>query len=1638
MSELRPTNAYLGMNLDAVISQVKPGQVTYALNAVIAATDGNSITYQNEEANELCFTPPDGYTIIGRLPIIEKNLTVYWLVNQSTGDSEIGVVTNCIYTRKINDKCLNFSIDDPILKAVSKVTSCSTEVYWPSKRNPRRYLDLDNLPYTEVRQGDSENPCDVSISTSIDCNKLNIQPSFSIPQLDYQAVESEGEITAGDYQFAFQYCNSLGEGYTSYYSVTNPLPIYDFFRVSPDFNYPVGKSIVVNISDIDVTGVFDYFNLAVIKTINNISSVDIVGTYQIESSSQRVIYTGQSKSGIQVSIDDIFEKFPIYDTAADITTVQDTLVWADLTTTERLNYQQIVSKLEPEWVSWRLPANRKQFADELNAADLRGFMRDEVYALELVFLLKNGHQTDSFPFIGRPAEPSDLTPVNNGDSNFEEDLCTPAAPKPRWKVYNTASVLGTDPAFNPDDDCYQGPYQYGKFAYWESTETYPCNEQIWGDLQGQPQRHFKFPDTAVSPHHDDVGNIYTLGVRINLRQLYDLIRNSSLTQAQKEAIQGVKIVRGNRANNKSVIAKGLIFNVGEYTKKGTTYFYPNYPFNDLRPDPFIATDSNEPADVSAISSGDEQQNDGDNETTMYETQIEPDKWPADGQIVQLRYDGRFARRTRKILRVYFDGGKIYDSGGINGTDGSGFSLTIQLKRTNNSRIDIISKLSVFGTFTQNVVTTNNITGVDFTQNHTVRMTAQSEKYAGRTIIPDDGDIVTTGVDISYKVVSLQAGDVELLHGFETEDSRKRFTFHSPDTSFYQPFPGSVLKLESVEYGTTRSHFVEVKNHAKYAFPSLESYIVALGVGVGIGFLSGTYGVSTNVFSGSAAFTAFNVFQDVIFRLLPKKSMSYQFNSLGNYSNTKPVPNDTGDKIRRLDIATYLPSGMQGVGDTHIVNNYQRESSLYLRTTDILPDPASITGIPEDNSRFTLGQVSCRDEMYSRDISAFYSAIKNIVPDQYGQIHSYSIVDTGYQFKIDVTKDFTGPAEVDVFGGDTFINKFAFKRKLPFFLDNRVGFPDGADVYYNQLGNIGYPKYWFSTDIKRGDGGSFNVGALFGVKVNNFDCENAAFFYDAGKIYLFAYGIVNFFVESAVNVDMRQATDAKQGDYYPHVGTDIPDDWLQESFVPIAYDNTYNYNKTYSKQNIENVFTGLPVDFIPGQQCKQTLPNRAIYSEQQQDVINYKRNNWLIYRPVSLFDFPLNYGKLVSLDGIESRQLLARFENKTLLYNALLTAQSSVADVYLGQTMLSKSVPPIDFAETDTGYAGTQNKFMLKTEYGHVTIDAKRGQVLLFNGRQPEDLGGEYLSLWLTRNLNFQILDYFPAYNIDNNFKGVGLHGVYDTLYDRILITKLDYALINPAVVYNPQSGTFTLDGDVVNLGDERYFRNVSFTLSYNFKTKSWISFHTYLPLFYVPDINKFHTSMGVGVWTHNTVQSSYNTFYGVVKPYIIEYPLAFKFQDEILQCVKDYTKVNKITNTQTFVQTDDAFFNKAMIYNDQQHSGVRNLVHKPKNNMAAYLGYPKVNPDSVDILFVKSNNFYNYNGFWDVVKDQSQPIWTYPGESQSFDKDLNTSNMQYSGRSFKKYPIVAKDCRVRHILDNRGDIRLTSQFVISETQLSYK
>ena len=1535
--------AVLGLNLDNIASEIPEGNWTNAMNSAVENFNGQMITIQNDTANIACITFPDGFVTVGIKNAVEISRVIYWLLNPNTGDCQIGYSNydECIYNTLIDSSCLNFSLDYPIKKAVIKTTNCSTQVYWTDNKNPRRYLDFNNLPLTNGQ---------------VDCNKLLIQPNFSIPSTIPTLVDNGGNLVAGTYQFAVQYSNVLGEGYTQYYNITNPIGVFADVATL-NFNFPTNKAISIAISGLDTSGVFPYFNLAVIKTVNSIPTYELVGTYFIDKSTFSYVYTGSDLSPTALTSTEVVELFNYYNTAEDIYVVDNVLGWANLKGPDDINYQDIWSKVHLQWITYQLPYNQAEaYYNGVNTAEYKGYLRDEVYAFEGCFILKNGMQTRSFHIPGRVANSNDFTIVNNQDAqNITNDLCHTQKSLPNWQVYNTGSLIGNVPGFNSNSDpCSVGPYEYGEMAYWESQERYPNNPTIWGSLANQQIRHHKFPDSTITHIHQGMEFVYPIGVRIDPSSLYNAVNSSSLTQQQKSDIVGFKIFRANRKGNESVTARGIFNNVGKYTKNGQSYLYPNYPYNDLRPDPFFTTQQ------------------------------------------------------------------------INAN--SGFQAQYQLQ------------------------------------------------------------------------------------GFQDRTS-SRFTFHSPETHFGSPsLGGGYVKVETIEYGTSYSHFVQVEKNAKYQFLNENASIVALFMAL-VSVIDTSISVSTSTgFSSSTQLNWSNIaptyinILDIIKKLTTSFNYGYSFNSYGVYDKYYKVPN-TGNKIRAINTAKYITSGVQTGEQGSTINNIHRESSVYIHTQQDLPYCTAYSNtIPQDTSRFNMGSLGAGSTVFSTNlvsqnladltqirsnpINTYYGTIKRVLEAQYGEVYSYATIDTGFYSNFDFTQSVSEfPA---IFGGDTFINKFALKTKIPFFLDNTVKAPDNTDIAYDELANLGYAMYWLSTKplpfdsaaltnitdlLTNNSGLGWFLNLLYSVvalpaaiiqciiqlfttfyeisnRYVNIDIPSNQGFQKTGAMYLFAYGIPNFFVESTVNVDYRQAYNDLEGNYYPRVSTNIPDEWVQEVNVSISNDNTYLYNPTYSRQNSEPIVTHLRADWTQANSCFTNYPYRTIYSEQSNT--EEVRNNWLLYKPLSLYDFPKSYGQLVSLDKLENKQILARFYNKSQIYNALTTLEASQGPaVTLGNPELFFATPPIDIAETDIGYAGAQHKLLLRTEFGHVFVDARRGQIILYtNGKGGKDLADIGMDKWFSKNLPFYISNHFPQIDVDNAFNGIGLHGVYDAFYQRIILTKLDYDLVKAGVSYS--NGTFYAPGgEPITLDNTDYFCNKSWTLSYSFKTNSWVSFHSFIPNFYIPHPNYFQSGInnktitgttirntklpniayGSSLWNHHNTYFEFNKYYGVSYPYMIEYPFSFKEGEQILQSVREYCTAFVYQDWDIFYEPDEVvYFNKAIVYNRQQCTGTLNLVPKPTANLQAYSQYPIINSNSKDVLVAKTDHLYNFNILWDIVKDKTKSFWKNTCTPQVCSTTLDDSVLDYSNMSFKKYPLRAKDCRIRLTSDNRNDVKFINRFILTQTE----
>jgi hypothetical protein len=835
--------------------------------------------------------------------------------------------------------------------------------------------------------------------------------------------------------------------------------------------------------------------------------------------------------------------------------------------------------------------------------------------------------------------------------------------------------------------------------------------------------------------------------------------------------------------------------------------------------------------------------------------------------------------------------------------------------------------------------------------------------------------------------------------------------------------------------------------------------------------------------------------DILEKLIPNANFAYQYNSVGKYNQFESIPN-AGNKRRFLDIGLYANDKIVELNDDAPLHNRLRETSVYLKTNGSFPthNPTLST----DTTRFTIEQANLQDnpqQEVESNTRAYYASIKRNFPNQYGQIENIRYVSTGYSGKFyqnDRGEYVLEKKYYPAFGGDTYINKFALKRKHSFFTRNLANLPakvDNVPFDYWLFPNLGYPTYYIGespeeltaalsssliTGISAGlvtalgialvpgtaaTSGivlnaaiSATLGTVFSafVKKNNLDADPNSFFYQKGFFYTASYGIPIFYVESDVNVDLRHGRNDLEENFYPNVGDGIPDDWLHEVNVPIKYDNFYSYNATYSAQNLS---PNLPYRLkYPDLGCLTYHQNRVIYSDPANSS-NYLSDAWRVFRPGNFYDFPKQGGRLIDLNSGENERVYARFENTTKVYNSRITlSTTSPYQLEIGNAEMFKQ-KPVELSKTDLGYIGTQHKAYVKCEYGTFWVDAKRGHIYQITGDGFNEIKTENNFNWFKHNLPFQIIKDFPEVDIDNPQSGLGIVMGWDERYERVFIIKLDYRVrkdITGQVSYEDRKFFYqdNVGKTQVELTDSTIFENKSWTVAYSPKLKNFISFYSYLPNFFVPQLGHFqtivNTGAGASLWNHNLSVYTYQTYYGTLYPYILEYcvnsfpQISSVNSVTILEDIQEYYSDYEYYSLGTTNNTNLANFTKAIIYNKEQSSGVIKLIPEIFGNTRQKITYPRMTATGIEALISRREHVSTFNGFWNVAaQGNGQPLWStqwsdlvtqYP-----IDKVPNTKSVRPASVSYQKSKIKSDFARIRLIQDAYSRFKFINTIQITQT-----
>ena len=1595
------------------------GNWTYARNASNNSRKGDLGKLGTEFGNVLCTIAP--FTVIGAIHIVGTRWMVFSTNNYQ---SEIGIFDEgaCTYEKLVRDACLNFQTSH-LIKGVSRATfDCSYKAYFADGINPDRVVDIENIPWKQIcddSNGSLPGGCitcvdklDADGNKILDCDKIRLESYLTYPNIKIAKGVSGGSMLNGSYHVHICYTVN-GQQVSDYSTMSNVVSLWSHENIN--------NAIEIQLDNLDTD--FDDFDLVLVSTISEKTVARKIGSYSTSQSAVIIDFVDLTLP--IVSLESLPILTPVPDKSEGI--YENGMYALRVAPTEKFefNYQPLANQIQ-SW--WTCVEYTKEYYK--NAGVNVGYMRDEVYPFFIRWIHNTGDKTKAYHIPGRgPVDykvPSDAGGVAAtlkenenapGSANIIEQGYAPKV----FEVYNTAWVDNTNlPVPNPVLPDGGVVIQRGRMAYHESSEFYPDkNPTVWNasahlwsasqqpdhDLCGKQIRHHKFPENVISSggtkntksnHYSDGGDkIRIMGVQFeNIKPPVD---NNGV---RIKSIVGYEILRGSRNGNKTVLYKGLINNMFEYDlpsvvnagkQKG---MYANYPFNDLRPDPFISKAPGitevtgkviklVPNDVVNRKNFTFHSPD-----TMFvkpflvddELKIYGEMWGmSKGHYKPVDEHPRHKFITNFAFTVSVIVGIGYAIGKVSGTRSTKYTSA----KTDGSSIPWYELYAGFGNGAGFSIPFLSVAGA-----------------AGKA-----ADLISQGLEGVSTV-----GDVFTGQNFGVASSNYVAKSVAMAAGYVAGLvPGSQQISGDLEIGYDNVDRAPGLLRAITAIPVFTNY---LGEGT-------------------------NSFMELIKSVSRYSQFAYQYVSVCQYENFG-IPNPANIR-KKLHDAKYLNPGLYDLytpSQNYVINHIHRQETVVLTTTSNVLDPTTqdISRPPRINN--LEGSAQLADNFYRA--SSHYVAIKNRLRNQYGQLTNIKIIPT-QSFIYDVNQS---KSDI-VFGGDTYIGRYSEKNTLYYFQQWLKGEPDGAELNYRLHQMFEYTSYWMNTENYDFSDFTSSIGDAFKNAADRMFKSNPnaaqAFFNTLGTpsslhvfdkngngeglftlkkayMYLFNSGVREFFVESELNIDYRDYGEVIEKRHYPIT-----------SNLDAIFHNNIIKNDNYYKLDRSLAVSFLPFAKVPWSTIQELKYNpllyascytkrirRVLYSLPQQTET--KKDNWSVFLPYDYKDFD---SEVTAIKPIDKTAALILFKNSApgLLPGVDTLQTGSGTKLQIGDgNLFARELQRLSNSERSYEYGSCQSRLsVINTPTGLYWMCLNQGKLFQYAGGIKE-LSLNHNEFWINQYLPYKLKEDFPNFDIDDNpVAGIGCQTIYDNEYGIVYFCKKDYSLKDEFKGPNPLmtveykgDGIFLIGGMFeTHVGNPMYFNNASWTISYDPMINHFVSFHDWHPDLAMSGKNTFITTKVNGFWRHNKSVTNYCNYYGDSYPFEVEFELDLKLEVTTLRSIEYYIEASIYDkNEYDKYLLLDRNFDEAVIYNAEQISGTLKLNLNPKNDLSDMLSYPKVNFNSIDILYSKEEQKYRFNQFWDIVKDRGEysnvkeTIWKT--EDNGYIRSINPNSINYQKSEFER------------------------------------
>lgn len=1661
-----------GMMMDFDDLIVPEGVWLRARNAVNNSQNGNFGVIGNEPSNVECTTV--SYDVIGLIYISDGKWVVF-----STNDtsSEIGIYLEdgCNYTtlyKEVRSTCLNFRRTNLITGISREKFDCTRQIYFADGLNPDRSFaikqdlsaivddyfveTIDEFPTGE----DSDELCEITIYNfgQLDCDKIRLNPLMNPPCIKLKRGDYSGSLLNGTYQ-AFVAYTIDGQKVTDYIGISNPQSLYKHENAN--------SSLELVVEYIDDR--FDEFELVIVSYYNGQTQAKKMGNYSTQTGSIHIDII--SKELPAIPTDNLPLVSTIYEKSEAIYRNGPYAIRIAPTSKLDFNYQPLANLIETEWFATAYPEDYYY-----RGGNKTTYLRDEVYSFFIRWVYSDGQKSPSFHIPGRAKDDTDEVilsgPALQSVTNNPEEI-----DNQRWRYVNTATrtapvppnpinySLGLPGIANTDDGGII--VAKGKMGYWESTEEYPnFKPEIWNssfhdwtgvtgtsptyDLCGQRIRHHKFPDIDVIPHftgeYDPAGDLIpaysaaqgsfpppvgTITINpnnyLNGSCIEDGIPNTYRISTGKNykiillgvnfnnikppvdnngnlipGIIGYEILRGSRMGNRTILAKGIFNTVREYdlpeykTNAEAQYrrkgLYYNYPFNDQRADTLLSTIK--------VDGG-------------CKPSCDFSEYPPLNTISTnfLGFDSPETEFYNSFLNV--------DEFKINCTYvGSAEGRFTYVKDHPEHALPNDLALIIAGFF--GLITAANSTIFSGFFGGTPDFTTQVGSNLSTTDKKPPIDSLPAGIDDAVSIFM------------------KPIAFVYYTVQITQGYLDAILALLG-----TRQYALQ---HKAYCFYSS---------------IAETYGTKGKLFKiKNAAYagpTRLEINEKYILNNVYRTNFTL-IETTGGIPNVKPIYSDSSRySIHKLTSPDF------GIIPFTNTNLFKSDGVTY-------NDPVNKS-------------INTRS-------STLYGSLKFKIRNIYGQLDQIRQLPISPCLHLNSSR--FNSTNYTVFGGDNYVGRYTKKNTFFFFYDWLYKQPDEFQYDYRKYVMIPYPRYWINTE-------KYNTGQLLqnlfpGLICNDdendlesfldeenyenkFPSDNASLtrnqnlcytggltdirnifcggsgddvlFRIDGWFYLFYSGVKDFFVESEINLAQRDYDDKIEKKHYDKNNQIVNVNDMFESDI-IKEPNYFKYDQALSIDRFYNIYTTFsgiqPRWYKPlvAETCYTYSPKRAIYSlpVKKENINDY----WRYYLANNFQEFG---SKIISISPVSRNGAFIHFKDiSPVLFAGVDQLQTDLGTkLTIGDGGLF-SQPLQNIVNTDAPYeyGSCQDRYsIINTPFGIFWVSQDQGKIFNYTGKLDE-ISNKGMRWWFAKYLKYFLLEDFPDFDqTQNPVIGIGCQAIYDNKNQIIYFTKRDFKLITPGSLTYKGNGVFrTTQGRLdVLLGDSRFFEDASWTISYDPKMQIWVSFHDWHPELMIPERNTFVTIKNKAFYKHNNICTSYCNFYGVNYPFEIETAMSTGQNVTTARSVEYMLEsyrynLNCVDNHHLL----DHNFDEMVIYNSEQISGVLNLVPHPKNDPITMISYPRINPNSIDVLYSKEENKYRVNQFWDITRDRGEFSGStnihWVTDNNGYSKSILPGSVNYSKSPLERKKFRHYSTRVILKKNVSNNIKMLYKIFNIKQALSYR